>query len=77
MTVSRSLYAGRSARRPESGRCVSEHAASPNNQGDRHHREDQGCEHPAERRLEGGADADRVYTFAFVHYVAIGALVRF
>lgn len=29
------------------------------------------------RFLEGGADNDEVYTFALVHYVAVGAVVRF
>jgi hypothetical protein len=29
------------------------------------------------RFLEGGADNDEVYTFALVHYVAVGAIVRF
>jgi len=29
------------------------------------------------RLLEGGADNDEVYTFAAIHYVAVGAVVRF
>jgi len=29
------------------------------------------------RFLEGGADNDEVYTFALVHYLAVGAVVRF
>ena len=29
------------------------------------------------RFLEGGADSDEVYTFALVHYLAIGAVLRF
>jgi opacity protein-like surface antigen len=29
------------------------------------------------RFLEGGADNDEVYTFALIHYVAVGAVVRF
>ena len=29
------------------------------------------------RILEGGADADEVYTFALLHYIVIGAIVRF
>ena len=29
------------------------------------------------RLLEGGADNDEVYTFAAVHYVAVGAVLRF
>jgi hypothetical protein len=29
------------------------------------------------RFLEGGADVDEVYTFALVHYAAVGAIVHF
>jgi len=29
------------------------------------------------RVLEGGADNDEVYTFALIHYIAVGAIVRF
>ena len=29
------------------------------------------------RLLEGGADVDEVYTFTFLHYVAVGASIRF
>jgi hypothetical protein len=29
------------------------------------------------RFLEGGADNDQVHTFALIHYVAVGAIVRF
>jgi hypothetical protein len=29
------------------------------------------------RFLEGGADNDEVYTFALVHYLAAGVVVRF
>ena len=29
------------------------------------------------RILEGGADNDEVYTFALIHYVGVGAIVRF
>jgi len=29
------------------------------------------------RILEGGADNDEVYTFALIHYIAVGAIVRF
>jgi hypothetical protein len=29
------------------------------------------------RLLEGGADVDEVYTFAAIHYLALGAIVRF
>jgi hypothetical protein len=29
------------------------------------------------RVLEGGADNDEVYTFALIHYIAVGAIVWF